>query len=312
MKQVFYKNYGPADLLQVIEAPKPSITGKGQVLVKVLYSSLNAIDWKNRKGHFRHFSGWFRPRTKQGFDVYGEVVAKASDISTISIGDRVVGQMGNLQGGALSEYVILSDKQFLKVPNDLPGEQLGGLPLAGTTAWLALFDCATIKAGDKVLINGGSSGVGHFAIQIAKAAGAEVTSVSSARNVEFCKSLGADHVIDYAITDFTTLNDKFDIIFDVVYNASLQKVKHMLSKEGVYIGTTPTPNLLWDMLTTRRAKFVAVRPNIEALVGLVRLMEQGKLNVSVDKVYPMSKIVDAHIEMEKSRTRGKIIITTGE
>ena len=308
MRQVQYDKYGNADLLKVVEIPSPHISENGQILVKVIYSSLNAIDWKNRKGDFRFVSGLLRPKTKQGFDVYGVVVDKSSDITEIDLNDRIVGQLGNMQGGALSEYVLLKTNQFIKVPNSLSGEQLGGLPMAGTTAWQAFLTNTKIKSGDKVLINGGSSGVGHLAIQIAKAYGAEVTTVSSTKNIHFCKSLGADKTVDYSTEDFTKLKEKFDIIFDVVFNSSLGKVKKILAKDGVYIGTTPSPRLLLDIIMNKQAKFVAVNPNITALKDLVRLMDKGLLKVHIDKIYGLSEIVEAHRNIEKSRTCGKVII----
>ncbi|MEH0154442.1 NAD(P)-dependent alcohol dehydrogenase [Limibacter armeniacum] len=308
MRQVNYSKYGDSSVLKVTETQAPSITGKDQVLVEVHYSSLNAIDWKNRKGDFRFVSGWFHPRTKQGFDVYGIVVDKSENLKDISIGDKVVGELGNFSGGALSERVMLTKNQFVKVIGNLPEEQLGGLAMAGSTAWQALFENAHLKKGDKVLINGGSSGVGHLAIQLAKAHGAVVTSVSSTKNLDFCKALGADKVIDYTKEDFTTLNEKFDIIFDVVFNASFSKVKGILSENGTYIGTTPSPTLIFDIMRGRQAKFVAVKPNTIALSEMIALMEKGLLKVHVDKVFDMDNIVEAHKQMEQSRTRGKLII----
>lgn len=312
MREIAYFRYGAAEELEVIDVSKPILKGKNRILVKVISSSLNAIDWKNRKGKFRLVSGLFRPKTKQGFDVLGVVVDKTPDNVEFDIGDKVVGQLGNIQGGALSEYVILGATQAVKVPEYLPNQQLAGLAMAGTTAWQAFFENAKLKEGDKVLINGGSSGVGHIAIQIAKAHGANVTTVSSNRNIEFCRKLGADRTIDYAKENFTELDTKFDIIFDVVFNSSLKEVKNILKPNGVYIGTTPSLRLLLDILLTNKAKFVAVRPNKKALAALVRLMDEGLLSINVDKVYDLEQIVEAHKYIEKSRTRGKVIVSVSE
>ncbi|MDP8079983.1 NAD(P)-dependent alcohol dehydrogenase [Phocoenobacter skyensis] len=308
MKRVEYLKYGNAEELQVMDIPKPKINGKNKLLVKVLYSSLNAIDWKNRKGKFRIVSGLIKPRTKQGFDVVGIVVDKSENVTEFKVNDKIVGQLANNVGGALSEYVILTTKQVVKAPLQVPDEQLGGLSMAGTTAWQAFFENAKLKKGDKVLINGGSSGVGHIAIQIAKAYGAEVTTVSSEKNIELCKKLGAEKGIDYSKKDFTKLNEQFDIVFDVIFNSSLKKVKGILKPNGIYIGTIPTPRLLFDMIFTKQAKFVAVRPNKKALTDLLRLMEKGLLSVNIDKIYELEDIVEAHKYMEKSKTKGKVII----
>ena len=308
MKQIGYSKYGDAEQLKLINVPKPAITGKNQLLVKVLYSSLNAIDWKNRKGEFRLVSGLFGPTTKQGFDVVGYIVDKSSDVKSYNINDKIIGELGNLQGGALSEFVILKPNQLTIAPNNIPDEQLGGLSMAGTTAWQAFFKNTKIKMGDKILINGGSSGVGHLAIQIAKAYGAFVTSVSSTKNLDFCKLLGADKTIDYTQQDFTMQTEKYDVIFDVVFNSSLKNVKKILKPNGVYIGTTPTVRLLYDAITGKQAKFVSVNPNSEALKDLVRLIENKQLYVHIDKIFGMEEIVEAHKYIEKSRTRGKLII----
>jgi len=312
MKEVAYLKYGAAEELKVIDQPKPVMKGKDEILVKVISSSLNAIDWKNRKGKFRIISGLFRPKTKQGFDIVGVVVDKSENNTEFNIGDKVIGQLGNRKGGALSEYVILGVTQAVKVSEHLPNEQLAGLAMAGTTAWQAFFENAKLKKGDKVLINGGSSGVGHVEIQIAKAYGANVTTVSSSRNLDFCRKLGADRTIDYTKEDFTKLDAKFDIIFDVVFNSSLKEVKNILKPSGVYIGTTPSPKLVLDIILTKKAKFVAVRPNKKALVDLVRLMDEGLLSINVDKIYNLDQIVEAHKYIEKSRTKGKVIIKIGE
>lgn len=312
MKKVIYHSYGTAEELSVAEVDEPQIHTKSQIKVKVLYSSLNAIDWKNRKGDFRFVSGWFKPRTMQGFDVCGVVVDLSEDVELFKRGDKIVGQLSNFKGGALSEYVILKTSQVIKVPDGIDDRQLGGLAMAGTTAWQALFENAKLKHGQKVLINGGSSGVGHLAIQIAKAHGAEVTSVSSRRNFELCKSLGADRLIDYATEDFRISTHTYDIIFDVVFNASLASVKDILNDNGVYIGTSPKLRLLKDVLFTKNAKLVTVRPNTDALNSLVSLMVQKKLMVRIDKLCLLDEIVAAHKMMESSRTRGKIIMKIAE
>lgn len=151
------------------------------------------------------------------------------------------------------------------------------------------------------MINGSSSGGGHLAIQIAEACGAEVTSVSSTNNLSLCKKLVADHTIDYRNEDFT----KSDKKFDVVLTKSYKETRRLLNPKGIYIGTTPTLNMIKELLLYRRAKFVAVKPEKEVLLNLVTLMRQGKLPVYIDKVFSLSLITEAHAYMEKGRTRGK-------
>ncbi len=304
MKQVNYFKYGSAEELKITDVAEPIIKGKNQVIVKVLYSSLNAIDWKNRKGHFRIFSGLLKPRTKQGFDVVGIVTAKSEDVKEFALGDKIVGQASNFTGGAFSEYILLHTKQIIKAPQNIDDKQLAGLPLAAATAWQGLFESAKLKAGDNILINGGSSGVGHFAIQIAKAYGANITTVSSEKNLEFCKNLGADITINYEQDDFTKLDQKFNIIFDIVPNADLKKVQHILKPDGIYIKTVPA----LELFTAKQAKFILLRPNKETLSGLLRLMENGRLKTHIDKIFDLEDIVKAHQYMEQFKTVGKVII----
>ena len=308
MRQVVYNKYGSSDVLKVKDTDKPSLKNKNSLLIKVHYSSLNAIDWKNRKGDFRIASGLFKPRTKQGFDVVGSVENKSLDVQEFSIGEKIVALLGNFEGGALSEYITIKKENAVRIPEGIDMKEMAGIPMAGITAWMALVKSGKIKQGDNVLINGGSSGVGHLAIQIAKAYGAEVTSVSSTKNLEFCKALGADTVISYQTEDFLTRNEKYDIIFDVVFNKSLKKTRHLLTKKGIYIGTTPSITMIKELLLTKQAKFVSVKPNKEALTDLLRLVQENKLVVKIDKEFVLDNIVEAHNYIEQSRTIGKVIV----
>lgn len=311
MKKVTYFKYGTPEVLQLIKANIPS-PGGNEILVKVISSSLNAIDWKNRQGRFRFVTGWFKPKVQQGFDVSGLVEAIGHNVSDIAVGSRILGQLGNFKGGAFAEYVILRKGEYIKAPDNISFSELAGIPMAATTAWQALHTSANIKANSEVLINGGSSGVGHYAIQIAKAYGANVTAVCSKKNIKFCQSLGADLCIDYAQTDFTKELKKYDIIFDVVNNRNLKEVKNVMKGRSIYIGTTPTLTLLVSILKSRfskkQSKFVAVNPNTKALNDIVTLVNAGKVKTMIDKVFPIEKIQDANKYSELSRTIGKVII----
>ena len=173
-------------------------------------------------------------------------------------------------------------------------------------------DAPHLVSGSHILINGGSSGVGHYAIQIAKAYGGVVTATCSGKNFDFCRALGADNLINYRKEDLTEKGTQYDIIFDVVNNLSLERVKHIMKPNGVYIGTTPTPTLLWSILksslNSKKAKFVAVKPNTVALSDICRLLEEGKLKTKIDKIFSLSEIIESHRYSELSRTCGKAII----
>lgn len=308
MKSVQFEKYGDANVLKLVNIDVPEVKRKNSLLLKVKYSSLNAIDYKNRAGRFRVLSGLVKPRTKQGFDVLGEIIGISKDVKNFKVNDLVLGQFGNFDGGAFSEYVVISTENAVCIAKQISLEQLAGLPMAGTTAWQALFEIGKIEKDQEILINGGSSGVGHLAIQLAKSVGAKVTSVSSSRNLEFCKKIGADYVINYETEDFTKLNKEYDLIFDVVNNRSFKSVNRVLSKTGKYIGTTPTFRLIKDIIFSKRAHFVAVRPDKAILIDLIKKMTNNSLKVYIEKTYSIDNIIEAHKHIESNRVRGKIIV----
>jgi len=315
MKKVVYSKYGPPGVLQIINAEIP-VPGKNEILVRVGASSINAIDWKNRQGRFRLMSGLFKPKVGQGFDVAGIVTKAGESVEDSLTGKLVIGQIDNFTGGAFAEYVILKKGQYIEVPDRFAFTELAALPLAATTAWQALVKLGGLNGASSVLVNGGSSGVGHYAIQIAKGYGAKVTAVCSSLNSDLCYSLGADRCIDYTKSDFTQETEEYDIVFDVVNNSSLGRARRVMKAQGVFIGTTPTfgllSSILFSLFTDKKAKFVAVSPDVSGLRDIYRLMENGQLKSVVDKVFPIEKIVEAHQYSEQSRTAGKVVITVND
>lgn len=305
MKKLSIRKYGDAGVLYLKELDIPILKSSNKILVKVLHSSLNAVDWKYRKGYFSLFTRLFR--TNLGFDVVGEVID--SSTSSCRKGDLIMGLFPNLQGGAHSEYVVLNEGQFITISPQMNIIELAGLPMAGITAWLALTKKAKIKKGDKVLINGGSSGVGHIAIQLAKYYGAEVTSISSRKNQEFCMKLGADYTISYQDTDIVTLEKQFDIVFDIVANLPIIKVNQILASKGYYINTNISLRLIVNMIFCRGIKFVYASPRIDGFTELYKLIKSQKIRVHIDRIFLFNDIIAAHQYVERSRTTGKVIIS---
>lgn len=304
MKKLSYKTYGDAEVLYFKELDIPRLKSKNKILVKVLYSSLNAVDWKYRKGYFGFFTRLFH--TNLGFDVVGEVVD--STTNSCRKGELIMGLFPNLQGGAHSEYVVLNRGQFITISPQVNLVELAGLPMVGLTAWLALTKKAKIKKGDKVLINGGSSGVGHIAIQLAKYYGAEVTSVSSRRNQEFCKRLGADYTVSYQDANVLELKKQFDIVFDIVANLSITKADKILASKGCYINTNISLRLVMDMIRYRNVKFVYVYPGMDGFIELYNLIKSKKIKIHIDRTFLFSDIITAHQYVEQSRTTGKVVV----
>ncbi len=308
MKKVIYNKCGDPDVLKIVDIDKTNLkVQKDEILVKMLYSSINAVDWKYRRGHFRFFTKMFN--TNLGYDIVGEVVNVSENVSQYKKGDIILGLLPTLKGGAHSEYALLSENQCIPVSSTMDLKELAGIPMAGITAWISLIQKAKLRKGQSVLVNGGSSGVGHLAIQLAKAYGAEVTSVSSGKNELFCKELGADYTINYETKDFRKSSKKYDIIFDVVSNTSINEIKPILNPGGYFVDTNISFSLVKDMLFyPSKVKFVYVYPYKKALTDLYRLVKEKKIRVHIDKTFSLNQIVNAHKYAESSRTTGKVII----
>ncbi|WP_414548928.1 NAD(P)-dependent alcohol dehydrogenase [Anabaena sp. CCY 0017] len=310
MKAVVIRRYGSAEVLQYEEVAQPQIK-PNQLLVKVHASSVNPIDWKTRQGMLSLLSGNNFPLIL-GFDLAGEVVAVGSQVRSFQIGDAVYGST-SFPGGAYAEFAAVPENLIASKPTNLTYEEAATVPLAALTALQALRDQGNIKSGQTVLINGASGGVGMFAVQIAKALGTEVIGVCSTRNLEFVKFLGADRVIDYTQEDFTENSRQYDIIFDAVGKRSLSNCKRVLTPNGIYISTLPTPEVLVQSVLTaflpgQKAKFVIERPNTEDLVYLKELIEAGKLGTVIDRSFPLAELAAAHNYSQSERTVGKIAI----
>ncbi|MBE9036782.1 NAD(P)-dependent alcohol dehydrogenase [aff. Roholtiella sp. LEGE 12411] len=310
MKAVVIRRYGSPEVLQYEDVEQPKIQPE-QLLIKIHASSVNPIDWKIRKGMLSLLTGNKFPMIL-GFDVAGEVIAVGSQVTRFQPGDSIYGGTG-FPGGAYAEFAVVSENLVAPKPTNLTYEEAAVVPLAALTALQALREQGNIQAGQAVLINGAAGGVGIFAVQIAKALGAEVTGVCSTKNLDFVKSLGADYLIDYKRQDFTEGTAQYDIIFDVVGKRSLSTSKRVLKPNGVYITTLPTPEIFVQGILTafipgQKAKFIIERLNTQDLVYLKDLIEAGKIRVVIDRTYPLAELAAAHTYSETERTVGKIAI----
>jgi NADPH:quinone reductase-like Zn-dependent oxidoreductase len=311
MKAAIINHYGTPEVLQIKEVEKPQIE-PDQMLVKVHASSVNPIDWKIRKGLLKNRSGDKFPMLL-GYDLSGEVIEVGDRIYEFHPGDLIYARLDQSTGGAYAEYAAVSKRVAAAKPNNMTHEEAATVPLAGMTALQALQNEGNIQAGHKVLINGASGGVGIFAVQIAKAFKTEVTAVCSGSNVEMVQSLGADRVIDYKQQDFTEDNVKYDIVFDVVGNRKPSECKSVLTPDGVYITTQPTPEDKLDewkqkLMPNQKAEVIMLQSNSQDLVYLTREIEAGKIKTVIDRTYPLSEIADAHAYSETEHASGKIAI----
>ncbi|WP_121968297.1 NAD(P)-dependent alcohol dehydrogenase [Leptolyngbya sp. BC1307] len=313
MRAAVIYSYGTPDVLQVAEVAAPEIK-PDQLLVKVFASSVNPIEWKMRKGMLKLLTGSDFPMIL-GFDVSGEVMATGNQVTRFKSGDRVYARMDQLTGGAYAQYAAVSEKVAALKPTNMTHEQAAAVPLAGMTALQALRDEGQIQAGQKVLINGASGGVGTYAVQIAKVLGAaEVTGVCSGKNSELVRRLGADRVIDYTQADFTKGDTRYDIVFDVVGDRSLSDCKSVLQPQGIYVTTQPYPgnylkSFLSALLPGQKYRVILLKSKREDLDYLTQQIESGKIESVIDQTYSLEQIAKAHTHGETEHTIGKNVIS---
>ncbi len=311
MKAVMISKYGGNEVAEIRDWPKP-ICGPEEVLIKVRAAGINPVDWKVRYGHVRIITGYQFPKTL-GNECAGEVAEVGSRVRNLKEGDAVIGWPGVRKLGAFAEYACSGEITTCRKSKGVSFEDAACLPIAGMTALLALRDKGRIAADKKVLINGASGGVGHFATQIAKIFGAEATGVCSGANEEFVKSLGADNVIDYTQEDFTNGGARYDIIFDAVAKRSFRECKRALAPKGIYVSTLPSPSVilsqyLTGFFTGRKARTIMVSQNEADLQWVQNQIEAGKIRVVIDKIFPLVQAKEALAYSETGRARGKIVL----
>jgi len=335
MKAVTIDRYGSPDVLQLKEIEDPLVE-EDDVLVKIRAASVNPYDWHVMTGLpyiARAQFGLLKPKvTGMGADLAGRVKAVGKNVTTFVPGDEVFGEVdGEVPGqpmlelGSLAEYVCVKESSIVHKPEGLTFEQAAALPLAGHTALRGLRDQAGVAAGQSVLINGASGGVGTLAVQVAKALGAEVTGVCSTKNLDLVRSLGADRVIDYTREDFVQAGQRYDVILDNVGNRKLSECLQVLEPEGVYLASFGQPGSRWLgpmlQLVSMAAKSAFVRQNLvtlttrrtrEALLDLKELVDEGKISPVIDRTYGLGEAVDAMRYVEEGHARGKVVISVAD
>jgi len=327
MKAIVQERYGvPERVLSLEERDRPPV-GDDDVLVRVRATSVNTPDWITVTGVpyiLRLRSGLRRPRTSvRGTDVAGVVAAVGKDVTDLQPGDEV---FGSLWAGALAtpgtfaEFAVAPSSQLIGKPPGLTFEEAAASVMSGLTALSAIRDVGSVREGTRVLINGASGGVGTFAVQIAKALGAEVTGVSSTRNLELLRSLGADHVVDYTKEDFTSGAERYDVILDNVMNHRPSATARALTPTGVLIPNSigNTGGLFAGLPRMARAalmgrgstnvQLVTLVVNRENLEALAALLESGEVKVVIDKVYRLNDAADAVAHMLGHHARGKVAV----
>jgi len=313
MKAAVIDGYGGADRFQVREVEKPA-PGPGQLLVRVRATSVNPLDWKVRKGSLRLVKRVRFPLVL-GYDLAGEVEAIGAEVSHFEPGDAVYAY--SPAGGGYAEYALVAEDAAAPKPAGLSFEEAAAVPLSALTALQALRDRGELDEGERLLVNGGAGGVGHFAVQIGKVLGARVAAVASGRNLDFLRTMGADRGIDYAQEDFTKDDETFHVVFDAVGSSSFKECDLILDEGGVYVTTTFSPDLVVRGMVSlvgklfgpvRYARAVMVRPSSRDLAFLGRLIDTGRLRPHVEEVFRLERIADAHVYSEEGHVRGKLVV----
>ncbi|MDF9798885.1 NADPH:quinone reductase-like Zn-dependent oxidoreductase [Catalinimonas alkaloidigena] len=310
MKAFTKTKYGGPEVLQLEEVEKPSLKDD-QFLVKVVANSANPADWHILRGKpfFARFSfGLFKPTNKiLGADFAGIVEEVGRHVKHFKVGDRVFGE--SLEGGAFAEYTPVVANECSKMPEGTGFAEMACVPIAGLTALQALVNHGQLKEGESVFINGASGGVGHFTVQIARAYGAKVTAVCSSKNIAFVKALGADQVIAYDKENIHHHNGKYDLIIDTHGNLFHSDYKRM-GQRGVMVGFTSLGHMISLLLKRATSKFplqqFTAKANTKDLETLASLIQNGKVQVYVEKTYSYKDIPEAIGYIEAMRTRGKV------
>jgi NADPH:quinone reductase-like Zn-dependent oxidoreductase len=323
MQAIVYDEYGTAEVLRLADVDKLQ-PNDDQVLIRIRAAATNPLDWHYIRGTpyiMRLGNGMRRPHdTRLGADMAGEVVAVGNSVTQYKPGDPVYGTAD----ATFAEFALAYERWIAPKPTRLTFEQAAAVPVAALTALQALRDKGKIKAGQKVLINGASGGVGTFAVQIAKSYGAEVTGVCSTRNVEMVRALGADHVIDYTREDFTEGGKRYDLILDNVGIHPLSAFRAVLEEKGTlvlvggggpdagnWIGplARPIKALLMSPFVDQEIVMLMARLHRDDLLVVKDLIDSGKVTPVIDRTYPLDKVPDAIRYLEEGHARGKVIIT---
>jgi NADPH:quinone reductase-like Zn-dependent oxidoreductase len=311
MHAMIIRRYGGAEVFEPGQVPTPQ-PGAGQVLIRVLGSSVNPVDTAIRAGMLKTFVRLDLPAVL-GVDVAGEVVALGPGATRFAIGDRVFAFSGLTRGGGYGEYAVLPESYLGRVPDALSWAEAGTVPGVGATAYEAFTGHAPVRPGMRVFINGGAGGVGTYAAQIAKAMGAEVTATSSGAKADVVRGLGADHVIDYTTTDPYTARDEYDVVLNAVRDAPLADLKLMLEPGGTLVTITGNPPQavlakLNNPFSNRRTVVMFVSTSGEILDGLAELIAAGKVKPVVEHTYTWDQLAAAHQRVETGRVLGKVAV----
>ncbi len=306
MKAIRIHSYGGPEVLQYEDVPRPGLNDD-DVLIRVHASGVNPVDWKIRNGYLENMVTL--PLTP-GWDVAGVIEEKGPEVTGMEVGDKVYSRPDIFRNGAYAQYIAVKSSEVAVMPESIDYIHAAAVPLAGLTAWQALFDLAHLHAGQKILIHAAAGGVGHFAVQFAKWSGAHVITTASARNHAYLKSIGAHETIDYSETAFEDVVHDADVVFDTMGGEVWQRSWKVLKRGGILVSALPGAaegEGGMDALNKLSA-FVFVQPDARQLGEIAVLIDSGHVRPEVAKVFPLHEADKAHLASETGHTRGKIIL----
>lgn len=319
MKAIVYHRYGFPDELKLVEVEKP-VPKDDEVLIKVLAVSVNRSDWETLIGKplYARIGGLFKPgRQILGSDIAGRVEVAGRTNRQFQPGDEVFGDILGRMGG-FAEYVCARGKAMALKPSGMTFEQVAAIPQAGVIALQGIRDKGKVQPGQKVLINGAGGGAGTFALQLAKYYGAAVTGVDNTGKLDFMRSVGADHVVDYTREDFTKTGEQYDLILDMVAHRSVFAYQRALRPNGSYFAVGGSVATMFQILLLgpwirrtagKKIRLLVVQPNRKDLVFITQLCEAGKVVPVIDRRYPLNETPEALRYLGEGRAKGKVVIT---
>ena len=309
MKKVVYNKYGKEVVLEIKDFPIPPITER-QLLIKVRSVSINPLDWKLYRGEMKMLSGLKFPKSV-GIDFSGTVESTGNDVTQFKKGDEVFGLLALFKGGALAEYIVVSEKDIAKKPIDISFEQAASLPVTGLSALQIVDKLAAVRKGQEVLINGATGGVGMFALQIAKKRGAKVTTVTGAKALALAHKWGSDITMDYNKQNILDSGKQFDVIIDLSDKLPFKSAQKIMKPKGTFINTAPTPaaiirSFLNNLFSSKKYKILFLKSSQEELNHLSVLAME--LDIMVNKIYPLKSVREAYREISENGVIGKAVI----
>jgi len=305
MKAVTIHSFGGPEVLQLEELPVPE-PAQGEVLVRVHAASVNPVDWKTREGKYPPVSAQRLPLVL-GRDVAGHVERCGPGVRGFSAGEAVYAMLDREHGG-YAEYVIVKADDLAAKPERLDFTGAAAVPLAAMTAWQGLFDHGQLVSGQHVLIHGGAGGVGHLAVQLAKARGAHVTTVVSAEDAEFARQLGADEIIDYKHERFEERVHDVDLVFDLIDGETQERSWQVLKRGGTLISTLRKPSEERARTLGARAANYQAQPNAAELDAISRLIDDNRLRPHIERVFPLEQAREAQQIQQNGHLRGKVVL----